>query len=136
MPNLQRLEFVTRHFRDLQMIRFAPVPAAMLLGPFAAYWMPHVNRAVAWVILLSYLSCVVGFYWWSTLAMRRRYGSVKVSRDEALRMLFHPAIFVPYIIVVVVQSWLYFLDPQQLPLGGLRRIHHFDRYAPDDTRLH
>src|SRR5580658_3123499 len=111
MPNPQRLEFVTRHFGDLQTIRFAPVPAAMLLGPFAAHWMPHVSPGVAWVILLSFLSCVVGFYWWSTLATRRRYGSVRVSRDEALRMRLHPIIFALSMILTATLTYFYFFAP-------------------------
>jgi hypothetical protein len=98
MPNPQRLEFVTRHFRDLQTIRFAPVPAAMLLA-LAAPWMPHVSRSVAWAMLLSFLLCVLAFYWWSTVAIGRRYGSVRVSREEALRMKHHPIIFALYMIL-------------------------------------
>jgi hypothetical protein len=119
MPNPQRAEFVTRHFKDLQTIRFAPAPAAMLLAPMMAR-IPNINGVIALALLLIFLFCVIGFYWWSTAAIKRRYGSVKLSRDEAQRMLFHPAIFVPYIIVVAVQSWFYFFD---------RGNYHWEVYA-------
>ena len=121
MPNPQRLEFVARHFGDLQTIRVAPVPAAMLLGPFAAHWMPHVSPGVAWGILLSFLSCVVGFYRWSTLAIRRRYGSVSLSTEEKLRMRRHPIIFVLYMIFVAALTYFYFFAPH---------THFWDVYLP------
>lgn len=111
MSNPQRLEFVTRHFGDLRTIRFAPVPATMLLGPIAAHFIPHVSRGVAWGILLSFLSCVVGFYRWSTVAIRRRYGSVKVTRLEALRMRFHPIIVALSLIWIAVLQYFYFFAP-------------------------
>jgi hypothetical protein len=111
MPNPQRLEFVARHFGDLQTIRFAPVPAAMLLGPFAAHWMPHVSRGIAWGILLSFLSCVGGFYWWSTVAIRRRYGSIRLSTEEKLRMRFHPIIFALSMIFAAALTYFYFFAP-------------------------
>jgi hypothetical protein len=111
MPDPKRLEFVARHFGDLRTIRFAPVPAALLVGPIASRWMPHVGRGIAWGMLLSFLSCVVGFYWWSTVSIRRRYGSVKASRDEALRMRFHPIIFVLSLILAAALSYFYFFSP-------------------------
>lgn len=111
MPDPKRLEFVTRHFVDLQTIRLAPLPATMLLGPFAAHWMPHVSPRVAWGILLSFLSCVVGFYWWSTRAIRRRYGSVRLSIAEKLRMRFHPIIFAVSLIWVAALQYFYFFAP-------------------------
>lgn len=89
MTNPQRLEFITRHFNDLQTIRAAPAPLAMLLAP-ALRRMPHLSRVGAWVGLLAFLLIVGGFYRWSTLAIRRRYGSVKVSRDEEQRR--HPLV--------------------------------------------
>jgi hypothetical protein len=101
MLNPQRLEFVTRHFRDLQTIRFAPVPVAMILAP-DWHRMPHVSPSIARGMLVAFLLCVAGFYWWSTVAIRRRYGSVKVSREEALRMRRHPIIFALYVIPVAV----------------------------------
>jgi hypothetical protein len=119
MPNSQRLEFVTRHFLDLQTIRFAPVPAAMLLAPLAAHRMPHVNVSTAWGILLSYLSCAGGFCWWSTLAIRRRYGSVQLSSEEALRMSRSPVIFALNMIMVAALAWFYFAAP---------RTHYWDVY--------
>jgi hypothetical protein len=111
MPNPQRLEFVTRHFVDLQTIRFAPVPAAMLLGPFAAHWIPHVRPGVAWGMLLSFLSCVGGFYWWSTRAIRGRYGSVRLSNEAKLRMRFHPIIFALSMIFVAALTYFCFFAP-------------------------
>jgi hypothetical protein len=93
MPDSQRLEFVTRHFKDLQSIRLAPVPALMLLAPLLAPQdVPHMSKVAAWGILLILLFCVVGFFWWSTVAIKRRYGSVKVSGEEALRMGRNPII--------------------------------------------
>jgi len=108
MLNSQRLEFVTRHFGDLQTIRLAPVPVAMLLVPLA-HRLPHVS--VARALVLGFLFGVVGFYWWSTVAIKRRYGSVKLSRDEVQRMLFHPAIFALTMIMAAVLSWFYFFAP-------------------------
>jgi hypothetical protein len=112
MPNLQRLEFVTRHFLDLQTIRFAPVPAAMLLGPLAAHWMPHVSPRIAWVILLSFLSCVGAFYWWSTVAIRRRYGSVRLSAEEKARMRSHPIIAALFTIMLAGSLWFRIFAPR------------------------
>jgi hypothetical protein len=91
MPDPQRGEFVTSHFKDLQSIRFAPVPALMLLSPLAPL-MPHMNRGAALALLPGFLCCVIGFYWWSTVAIKRRYGSVRLARREAQRMGAHPAI--------------------------------------------
>jgi hypothetical protein len=120
LTNPQRLEFVTRHFRDLQTIRFAPVPTAMLLAPFVAHRVAHVSPSIAWVFLLSFLLCVVGFYRWSTLAIRRRYGAVNLSREEALRMLGHPIIFALNIIMVAALTGFYFAD----------HTHFWDVYIP------
>jgi hypothetical protein len=111
MPNPQRLEFVARHFGDLQTIRFAPVPAAMLLGPVAAHWMPDVSRSVAWGMLLGFLLLVGGVYWWTTVAIRRRYGSIRLSADEKLRMRFHPIIFALSMILAAALTYFYFFAP-------------------------
>jgi hypothetical protein len=120
MPDPKRVEFVTRHFKDLQSIRFAPVPAAILLAPLAPP-MTHMSRGAAWAVLLGFLFGAIGFYWWSTVAIKRRYGSVKVSSDEAQRrMMFHPAILGLFMIVVAVQSWFYFFD---------RRNYHWEVFA-------
>jgi hypothetical protein len=104
MPSPQRLEFATRHFGDLQTIRFAPVPAAMVLA-LAAHRMPHLSPSAAWGMLLVFLLLVGGFYWWSTAAIRRRYGSVKISRKEAQRMQSHPIIRALYAILFVGLLW-------------------------------
>jgi hypothetical protein len=100
MPSSQRLEFVTRHFGDLQTIRFAPVPAAMVLA-LAAHKMPHFSPSVERGLLLGFLLLAGGFYRWSIAAIRRRYGTVKVSREEAQRMRRHPMIQALYVIVLV-----------------------------------
>src|ERR1700689_5087539 len=104
MPDPQRLEFVTIHLRDLQTIRFAPVPTALLVGPSASHWMPHVSPGIGRGMLLGFLLCVAGFYWWSTRAIRRRYGSVRLSTDQALRMRFHPIIFALSMILTAALS--------------------------------
>jgi hypothetical protein len=91
MPDPRRLEFITRHFKDLQSIRFAPVATAMVLAPLMLQ-MPHMGARAVWAVLSGFLFCVVGFYWWSTAAIERRYGSVRLSRREAQRMGGHPAI--------------------------------------------
>jgi hypothetical protein len=104
MPSPQRLEFVTRHFVDLQTIRFAPVPAAMVLA-LAAHRMPHLGPSAGREMLLIFLLLVGGFYWWSTAAIRRRYGSVKISRKEAQRMQSHPIIRALYAILFVGLLW-------------------------------
>jgi len=109
MPDPQRLEFVTRHFSDLQTIRFAPAPIAMILIA-AAQPMPHVGRIAAWSILLIFLSAAVGFYRWSTAAIRRHYGSVQVSAEEKRRMERNPMI-VALRIALGLAALLYLLFP-------------------------
>jgi hypothetical protein len=91
MTDPERLAFATRHFRDLQTIRFAPVPLAMIL----TLAMPAPTRLSPITLRISlavFLLIAVAFFWWSTVAIRRRYGSVKVSREERRRMNLHPAI--------------------------------------------
>lgn len=110
MSDSQRLEFVTRHFGDLQTIRFAPVPATMILA-LAAHRLPHLSASVARGMLLMLLLCVAGFYWWSTAAIRRRYGSVQVSREQARRMQRHPIVVVLYIIQLAALVWFSFVAP-------------------------
>jgi hypothetical protein len=110
MSNPQRLAFVTRHFNDLQTIRFAPVPAAMVLA-LAVHGVPRVSGGLAWGILLGFLLCVGLFYWWSTVAIRRRYGSVKVSREETQRMRRHPIILTLFVILVATLTWFRFFAP-------------------------
>lgn len=91
MPDPQRVEFITRYFKDLQTIRFAPLATALVLAPLIAR-MPHASVSAAWALLLGFLFGMVGFYWWSTVAIQRRYGSVRLSRSEAQRKGGHPAI--------------------------------------------
>ena len=110
MLDSQRLEFVTRHFGDLQTIRFAPVPATMVLA-LAAHRMPHLSPSVARGVLLVFLLSVAGFYWWSTAAIRRRYGSVKVSPEEARRMRHNPAVAALYVIQAAALLWFGFVAP-------------------------
>lgn len=100
MPSPQRLEFVTRHFGDLQTIRFAPVPAAMILA-LPAHKTPHLSPNAGLGMLSVFLLFVAEFYWWSTAAIRRRYGSVKLSREEARRMQHHPIIIALYVIAIL-----------------------------------
>jgi hypothetical protein len=117
MRDPQRVEFVTRHFKDLQSIRFAPVPALMLLAPlFVELDTSHVSKATAWGFLLGllgFLFFVVGFFWWSTVAIKRRYGSLRESRNEAQRMLFHPTIVGLFLISAATASWFYFFGPRR-----------------------
>src|SRR5215475_3166174 len=91
MSNLQRLEFVKRHFSDLQTIRFAPVPVAMILV-VGAPPLSGLGRVASWSILSFFLVVAVGFYWWSTAAIRRRYESVQTIRPDSRRMQRHPVI--------------------------------------------
>jgi hypothetical protein len=118
MAQPQRLEFITRHFNDLQTIRLAPLPMAMLLAP-AAHRMPHMIRGVAWGALLTFFLGVAGFYWWSTVAIRRRYGSVKVSRDEARR---RRPLVIRAIQLIVLAGLLWF--------GFFARTYFWDLYIP------
>jgi hypothetical protein len=118
MPNPQRLEFITRHFNDLQTIRLAPLLMAMLLAP-AAHHMPHMSRSVAWGALLAFLLTVGGFYWWTTIAIRRRYGSVKVSRDEGQR---RRPLVIRAIQLIVLAGLLWF--------GFFARTYFWDLYIP------
>ncbi len=117
MPDPKHVEFVTRHFEELQSIRFAPVPALMLLAPlFVELDTSHATKATAWGFLsglLGFLLFVVGFFRWSTVAIKRRYGSVKESRVEARRMMLHPAIFVLSMISAAVASWFYIFGPRR-----------------------
>lgn len=85
MPNSQRIEFITRHFNDLQTIRFAPVAIALLLVPMAKPSFPHISRSAAWISLISLIAVAGGFYWWISAAIRRRCGSVKQSREQIHR---------------------------------------------------
>lgn len=106
----QRLEFITRHFKDLQTIRFAPLPIAMLLAPV----LPETSRmskGTAWAVLLAIFLTVGGFYWWTTAAIRR-YGSIRLSRDERLRMRLHPIILVLFLFMSAGQTWFYFFGPR------------------------
>ena len=118
MPNLERLEFITRHFKDLQTIRLAPLPIAMLLAPALPDTL-HMSRGEAWAVLVAILLTVGGFYWWSTAAIRR-YGSVRLSREERLRMRQHPIIFALFVVMLLAQTWFYFFGP---------RNHYWDAYS-------
>jgi hypothetical protein len=68
---------------------------------------PHVGRIAAWSILLSFLFAAFGFYWWSTAAIRRHYGSVRVSREEKTRMEEHPMIRLLRIAPGVAAVWCF-----------------------------
>jgi len=103
MPDPQRLEFVTRHFRDLQRIRLLPIQLVMTLA--LVEHRPAVSVPVAWTMLCGFLLLVVGFFWWSTVAIRRRYGAVKLSRAEELRMRSHPVIVALYVILAALMLW-------------------------------
>lgn len=118
MVDPQRLEFATRHFRDLQTIRFAPVPISMMLT-LAIYRMPQLNRSAAWALLLGFLLSTAGFYWWSTVAIRRRYGSVKASRERTQRRLHHPIIAASRIVLGGALIWFGFFA---------RETHYSDVY--------
>jgi hypothetical protein len=115
MPDPQRVEFVTRHFKDLQSIRFAPVPALMLLAPLVTELdTSHVSKATAWGVLsglLVFLLFVVGFFWWSTVAIKRRYGSVKESRHATEQMQGHPVLVAVTLIAIAALLWFKFVDP-------------------------
>jgi hypothetical protein len=102
MPYRQRLEFITRHFKDLQTIRFAPLPIAMLLASIVP-GIPHMSKVTAWAVLMAIFLTVGGFYWWSTAAIRR-YGSVRLSRDERLRMRLHPIIWALFVLMAAAQT--------------------------------
>lgn len=110
MPNIQRLEFVTSHFKDLQTIRFAPVPVGMLLFPAVAR-IPHICGRIDLALSAIFVFCVIGFYCWSTAAIERRYGSVKLARSEVLRRQNHPVIAALYLIVFATLLWYRFFAP-------------------------
>ena len=112
MPDPKRVEFITRHFKDLQTIRFGSISAALMLGPLIPP-MPHMSREGTWALLVGYLSCAIGFYWRSTVAIRRRYGSVKESRAETLRMQGHPVLVAVGSIALAVLLWFKFVDPNR-----------------------
>jgi hypothetical protein len=118
MSHLQRLEFITRHFIDLQTIRFAPLPLAMLLAPALPDTL-HMSRGAAWAVLMAILFTFGGFYWWTTVAIRR-YGSVRLSREERLRMRLHPTIFALLMVMSLAQTWFYFFGS---------RKHYWDVYS-------
>jgi hypothetical protein len=104
MSDPQRLEFVTRHFGDLQTIRFAPLPLTMILMA-AAQPMPRFWRIASWSILLSFLLTTGGFYWWSKAAIRQRYGSVQAIPGESRRMQQHPVIVALRIALGLAAVW-------------------------------
>jgi hypothetical protein len=104
MSDPQRLEFVTRHFGDLQTIRFAPLPLTMILMA-AAQPMPRFGRIGAWSILLSFLLTTGGFYWWSKAAIKQRYGSVHAIPGESWRMQSHPVIVALRIALGLAAVW-------------------------------
>jgi hypothetical protein len=110
MSNRQRVEFVTRHFTDLQSIRFAPLPVAMILA-VVAHPISGVGRIASWSILLSFLVAAVGFYWWSTAAIRRRYGPVQTIRPESWPMQRHPVIVLLRAALALAAVWWY-LSPR------------------------
>jgi hypothetical protein len=118
MSTSQRLEFLTRHFNDLQTIRFAPLPAAMVLT-LLAQSTPHISRSVAWGMLVGFLACLGGFYRWSTVAIRRRYGSVRISNDEKLRMRRQPVIAALGVLLLGGLIWFRFFGA---------RAHFWDWY--------
>jgi hypothetical protein len=81
----------------------------------AAHKVPHLSPSVALRMLLGFVLLAGGFYWWSTAAIRRHYGSVKVSRQQAQRLQRHPIIIALSVIVLVG----YFV---------VRHTHFFDLY--------
>jgi hypothetical protein len=112
MPDPKHVEFVTRHFEELQSIRFAPVPALMLLTPFA-HRLAHMDKVTARGILSDLLVCVIGLCWWSMAAFKRRYGSVKPSPLQAQRMRGHPALVALIVIALATMSWFYLFGPRR-----------------------
>jgi hypothetical protein len=102
MTDAQRLAFAARHFRDLQTIRFAPVPVAMMLAPALLLLPPYLSRGAAWALLMLFLSAIAGFYWWSTRAIRRRYGTIKEMKAEARRMYGHPVIILLNVALILI----------------------------------
>jgi hypothetical protein len=103
MPDPKRLEFVTLHFRDLQRIRLLPIQLVLTLA--VVEHRPPITVPVAWAMLCGFFLGVPGFFWWSTAAIRRRYGAVKLSRMEELRMRSHPVIIALYLILAAGLWW-------------------------------
>ncbi len=110
MSNRQRLEFVTSHFEDLQTIRFAALPLAMLAVPVVVR-IPHIWGPMGLPFLAIFVLGGIGFYWWSTVAIKRRYGSVKALRVELVRRQQHPAILVLSMIMLATLLWFHFFAP-------------------------
>jgi hypothetical protein len=79
----------------------------------------HMSRGTAWAVLVAILLTAGGFYWWSTAAIRR-YGSVRLSREERLRMRMHPIIFALFMVMFLGATWFYFFGP---------RKHYWDVYT-------
>ncbi|HWE53123.1 MAG TPA: hypothetical protein VG273_25250 [Bryobacteraceae bacterium] len=97
MLDSQRLEFVTRHFWDLRRIRWVPVQLALILA-VAGRRMSHLSVGVARALLGAFLLLTIGFYWWATVAIRRRYGAVQPAPGEGNRMMKHPVIAAAWIV--------------------------------------
>jgi hypothetical protein len=83
MPNPQRLEFITRQFNDLQTIRLAPLPMAMLLA--GLLWYGFFARAYFWDL---YVPSTIFIGMLTTVVDSTNIGSRRIAWAIGLVVLF------------------------------------------------
>jgi hypothetical protein len=106
----ERLSFVTRHFYNLQSIRFAPLEVGLILLAVTPSPPPLTPRAFL-VSLCLFLLCAAAFYWWSTVALKHRYGFLKPSPADVVRMNRHPLMVALNILWGTGLLWFSFFRP-------------------------
>src|SRR5581483_1708391 len=105
----RQLAFLARHFRDLQTIRFAPIPLTMILIAIM-HGGQNPGHREAWTGLILFLVIAISFYAWSTNAIKRKYGTVRATREETARMRSHPVILLLQLAFAAVLTWSYFFQ--------------------------
>ena len=117
-PALARLAFLARHLDDLQTVRLAGIPVALMELPFLA-GMPHRAQAIT-IAVTAALS--VAWYYLSREWFRSRYGRSWVG-DNTPENSWTPATIVGFTLFFLVVEWLHLtsgsLGNHSVNLGGL-----------------
>jgi hypothetical protein len=103
----ERLSFVTRHFYNLQSIRFAPLEVGLILLAITPSPPPLTPRSLR-ISLCLFLLGAAAFCWWSTVTLRRRYGFIKPSAADVVRINRHPLMVALNILWVAGLLWFSF----------------------------
>jgi hypothetical protein len=108
MKELDRLEYITRHYYDLQMVRFAPVWCFLLGGValkrlFVRYYCPSVLTVVAGVLV--FLLVQTAWYLLANRYYQRRFGKVETSKAIAMPMKPN-SIYLAVLLTIVTWSVL------------------------------